>query len=89
MEQVDTSAPHSEQAKIVERYSLGMEDGKRVITNEWTMTDPLFLKGPMSGTKKWQELEGGRLLNYECAEPQWYDIVERLLAGEEIGYQGE
>jgi hypothetical protein len=88
-EQVDTSAPHSEEAKIVERYTLGVENGRRVITNEWTMTDPLFLTAPMTGTKRWSEMEGGRLLNYECSEPQWYDIVERLLAGETIGYQGE
>jgi hypothetical protein len=89
MEQVDTSAPHSEEAKIVERYTLSMENGRRVLTNEWTMTDPLFLTAPMTGTKRWSEMVGGRLLNYECSEPQWYDIVERLLAGEEIGYQGE
>ena len=88
-EQVDTSAPHSEEAKIVERYTLSMENGRRVITNEWTMTDPLFLTAPMTGTKRWSEMIGGRLLNYECSEPQWYDIVERLLAGEAIGYQGE
>jgi hypothetical protein len=88
-EQVDSSAPHSEEAKIVERYTLGVENGRRVITNEWTMTDPLFLTAPMTGTKRWSEMVGGRLLNYECAEPQWYDIVERLLAGEAIGYQGE
>jgi hypothetical protein len=89
MEQVDTSAPHSEEARIVERYSLSEENGRRVLTNEWTMTDPLFLTGTMSGTKRWSELVGGRLLNYECAEPDWYDIVERLMAGEDIGYQGE
>jgi hypothetical protein len=89
MEQVDTSAPHSEEAKIVERYTLGMENGRRVITNEWSMTDPLFLTGPMSGVKRWQELEGGRLLTYECTEPEWADIVDRLLAGEQIGYEGE
>lgn len=88
-EQVDSSAPHSEEAKIVERYTLGVENGRRVITNEWTMTDPLFLTAPMTGTKRWSEMIGGRLLNYECSEPQWYDIVERLLAGETIGYQGE
>jgi len=88
-EQVDTSAPHSEEAKIVERYTLSMENGRRVITNEWTMTDPLFLTAPMTGTKRWSEMVGGRLLNYECDEPEWYDIVERLLAGETIGYQGE
>jgi hypothetical protein len=89
VEQVDTSVPHSEQARITERYTLGVENGVRVITNEWSMTDPLFLEEPMSGVKKWQELPGGRLLNYECTEPQWDDIVQRLLAGEDIGYQGE
>lgn len=89
VEQVDSSAPHSEEAKIIERYTLGIENGRRVITNEWTMTDPLFLTAPMSGVKRWQELEGGRLLNYECTEPEWADIMERLLAGEKIGYQGE
>lgn len=89
MEQTDTSAPHSEQARIVERYSLSEVDGRRILTNEWVMTDPLFLTEPMTGTKQWAELEGGRLLNYECSEPEWYDIVERLKAGEEIGYVGE
>jgi hypothetical protein len=89
VEQVDSSAPHSDQASITERYTLGVEDGRRVLTNEWTMTDPLFLTAPMTGTKRWMELEGGRLLNYECTEPEWDDIVLRLLAGEDIGYQGE
>jgi hypothetical protein len=89
VEQVDSRYPHSEEARIVERYSLGEEGGRRVITNEWTMTDPVFLEEPVSGVKQWQELEGGRLLNYECTEPQWMDIVDRLLAGEDIGYEGE
>lgn len=89
LEQVDSRFPHSEQASIVERYSLGMEDGRRVITNQWMMTDPLFLAEPVSGEKKWQELAGGRLLNYECTEPQWVEIVDRLMAGESIGYEGE
>jgi hypothetical protein len=88
-EQFDSSTPHSEQATIVERYRLSVEDGRRVLTNNWTMTDPLYLTEPLTGQKKWQELEGGRLLNYECTEPQWTEIVERLLAGEAIGYQGE
>jgi hypothetical protein len=89
VEQVDSRTPHSDQARIVERYSLGIEDGRRVITNQWTMTDPLFYEAPLTGEKKWAELEGGRLLNYECTEPQWAEIVERLMAGEEIGYEGE
>jgi hypothetical protein len=89
VEQVDSRIPHSDQARIVERYTLSEEDGRRVLTNEWTMTDPLFLEEPMSGVKRWQQVEGGRLMNYECTEPEWLDIVQRLLAGEEIGYQGE
>jgi hypothetical protein len=89
VEQVDSGFPHSEEARVVERYSLGIEDGRKVITNEWTMTDPLFLEEPITRVKQWQELEGGRLLNYECTEPQWMDIVDRLLAGETIGYEGE
>jgi hypothetical protein len=64
-------------------------DGRRVLTNEWTLTDPLFLTGPMTGPERWVGLEGGRLLNYECTEPEWDDIVLRLLAGEDIDYQGE
>jgi hypothetical protein len=89
VEQVDSRAPHSDQARIIERYTLDEEDGRRILTNEWAMTDPLFLTEPMSGTKRWTDVEGGRLLNYECTEPQWNDIVERLLAGEVIDYQGE
>jgi hypothetical protein len=89
VEQVDSRTPHSAEATIVERYSVGVEDGRRVLTNRWTMTDPLFYVEPLSGVKRWQALEGGRLLNYECTEPQWADILERLYAGEEIGYAGE
>jgi hypothetical protein len=89
VEQVDSRIPHSDRARIVERYTLSEEDSRRVLTNEWTMTDPLFLEEPMSGVKRWQQVEGGRLMNYECTEPEWINIVQRLLAGEEIGYQGE
>ena len=84
-----TNHSPGDQARIVERYTLSEEDGRSVLANEWTMTDPLFLEEPMSGVKRWQRVEGGRLINYECTEPEWLDIVQRLLAGEEIGYQGE
>jgi hypothetical protein len=89
VEQVDSRNPHSDQARIVERYSVSDVDGMRILTNEWTMTDPLFLEEPVSGTKRWRLVEGGRFMNYECTEPQWLDVVQRLLAGEEISYVGE
>jgi hypothetical protein len=89
VEQVDSRTPHSDQATMIERYTLSEENGRRVITNEWAMNDPVFYEEPLTGVKRWMELEGGRLLNYECTEPQWADILERLMAGEEIGYAGE
>ena len=33
---------HSDQARIVERYTLSEEDGQKVLTAEMTMTDPAF-----------------------------------------------
>jgi hypothetical protein len=81
VEQFDSRYPHSDQASIVERYTLSDEDGKKVLTAEMTMTDPLFLAEPYVTTKRWQQVAGGRLLNYECAEPQWLDAIEQLEAG--------
>jgi hypothetical protein len=88
VEQVDSRYPHSDQAKIVERYTLSTEDvgegepPKTVLTAEMTMTDPEFLAEPYVTTKKWQKVPQGRLMNYECAEPQWLDAIEMLEAGE-------
>ncbi len=88
VEQVDSRYPHSDQATIVERYTLSTEDmgegepPKVVLTAELTMTDPVFLAEPYVTTKKWQQVPQGRLFNYECAEPQWLDAIEMLEAGE-------
>lgn len=89
VEQFDSTYAHSDQAKIVERYSVAMEGDKRVLTAQMTMTDPLYLTEPFTTEKKWEQVPNGRLLNYECTEPQWLDIVDRLLAGEDIHYEGE
>lgn len=83
VEQVDTQYPHSEQAKIVERYHLSTEeDGRKVLTATLTMTDPVFLKEPFTTEKKWQAVPNGRLMTYECTEPDWLDLLDRLMAGE-------
>ena len=87
-EMVDGRYPHSEQATIVTRYTLSTEEVgegeplKNVLTAEMTMTDPVFLAEPYVTTKKWQQMPGARLLNYECAEPQWLDAIEALERGE-------
>ncbi len=84
VEQVDQTYAHSAQAKIVERYRLTTEDsGKKVIVASITMTDPVFLTAPFVGEKKWEQVPNGRLLNYECTEPQWLDILDGLISEDE------
>src|SRR5262245_60283007 len=63
-EQVDQRYPHSEQARIVERYRLTEEGGKKVLVNEMTMTDPAFYTEPYSEVKKWTVVPNGFLMNY-------------------------
>lgn len=79
-EQVDTSAAHSDQAHIVERYRMSKdENGKRVLTAEMTMTDPGFYTAPVMVTKTWQEADPGTvMMYYECNEPNWLDFVDKL-----------
>ena len=74
--------PHSEQAKIVEEYSLVVnDDGTKVLTSQMTMTDPGFYTQPITAEKKWQYQPGVRLLPYECNEPLWEEHLERLREG--------
>jgi len=82
VEQVDTQYPHSEQAKIVERYRMTTEtDGRKVLTASLTMTDPTFLKEPFTVEKKWQAVPNGRVMTYECTEPEWLELLDRLMSG--------
>ena len=78
-EAVDQNSAHSDKAKIVERYTIGKDDaGRKVLTAEMTMTDPVFYTKPVSATKRWLAVEGGRLLPYDCTEPQWEDQLDKL-----------
>ncbi|HEY8522055.1 MAG TPA: hypothetical protein VIN61_18435 [Gammaproteobacteria bacterium] len=71
--------PHSDQAKIVEEYSMVTnDDGSKVLTARMTMTDPVFYTEPVHAEKKWSFLPGVRLLPYECNEPAWEEHLESL-----------
>ena len=75
--------PHSDQAKIVEEYTLEVnDDGTKVLTSKMTMTDPAFYTQPITAEKKWQFQPGVRLLPYECNEPTWEEHLDRLRQGE-------
>jgi hypothetical protein len=80
VEQVDQRYAHSDQARVVERYRLVTENGKKVISATLTLTDPEFLTEPFTTEKKWEEVPNGRLMNYECTEPNWLDVQERLFS---------
>jgi hypothetical protein len=79
-EAVDQSSAHSDKAKIVERYSIGKDDsGRKVLTAEMTLTDPVFYTKPVTATKRWLAApEGTKLLPYDCTEPQWEDLLDKL-----------
>ena len=78
--------PHSENAKIVEEYTLAVsDDGTKVLTSKMTMTDPDFYTQTITAEKKWQLQPGVRLLPYECNEPLWEEHLERLREGGETG----
>ena len=78
--------PHSENAKIVEEYSLVVsDDGTKVLTSKMTMTDPDFYTQTITAEKQWQMQPGVRLLPYECNEPAWEEHLERLRKGGETG----
>jgi hypothetical protein len=83
VEQVDTAYPHSAEARIVEEYRVSEENGTRVLTAKMTMTDPKFLTAPFTMEKKWQAIPNGIVRTYECTEPTWLDLLDRLMKGEE------
>jgi hypothetical protein len=80
VDQVDQRYAHSDEAKIVERYSLeGKDDqGRRVLKAEMTMTDPKFYTQPVKAEKRWAEVPNGRVLPYECDQEAWDAKLEEL-----------
>jgi hypothetical protein len=78
VEQVDQRYPHSDQARIVERYKLSDENGSKTLTAEMTLTDPAFYTKPVSEVKKWSLVPNGFLMTYECNEPLWKKRLEEL-----------
>lgn len=84
------SFPHSDQAKITERFSMNVDaDGNRTIDYEMTMVDPVYYTEPVSATAQWAPTPPGRqLLAYDCPEEAWLKLLDlrraQLRAGEPI-----
>jgi hypothetical protein len=78
-EGIDQRSPHSDQAKIVERYKLTKDaKGRKILTAQVTVTDPQFYTQPVTVTKNWVAVENGRMLDYECNEPAWEEHLQKL-----------
>ncbi|WP_428097579.1 hypothetical protein [Candidatus Rariloculus sp.] len=78
-EAVDQQSAHSDEARIVERYSFSGEDddGRRLLEAQLTVTDPRFYTAPVTATKTWVEANDDvRMLLYECTEPDWEDYLD-------------
>jgi hypothetical protein len=78
-EQVDQAYPHSEAARIIERYRLTINaKGVRILENTWSLVDPVFYTKPVGGVKKWSLDPQGILLPYDCTEQFWENHLDTL-----------
>jgi hypothetical protein len=79
-ESVDQVAAHSDEAKIIERYTLDKDPqtGRRLLNAQVTLLDPAFYTKPPTFTRTWAPLDNGRMLVYDCTEPAWEDHLDML-----------
>jgi hypothetical protein len=78
VESIDQATAHSENARVVERYTLLTEAGLRRLRVEVTIHDPGFYSTPPTLTRQYTQLREGRMLDYNCTEPDWEDHLEML-----------
>jgi len=85
---LDQSVPFSDQAVIDERFSLSEDaNGKKVLTYQATITDPVYYTEPVRIEHKY-EPHDGFIIPYGCQDELWYELLEmrraQLEAGEPI-----
>jgi hypothetical protein len=77
-ESIDQPTAHSENARIIERYTPRIEGGLRRLHVEVTIHDPEFYTRPPVLTRDYTQMIEGRMLDYNCAEQDWLDHVDGL-----------
>ena len=77
-ESIDQPTAHSANARIVERYTPHTEGGLRRLDVEVTIHDPEFYTEPPTLRRQYTQLQEGRMLDYNCTEPDWEDHLEAL-----------
>lgn len=77
-ESIDQATAHGENARIIERYTPSTRDGLRRLAVEVTIEDPQFYTSPPTLKREYTQLREGRMLDYDCTEPDWEDHLEAL-----------
>jgi hypothetical protein len=75
---IDQPTAHSANARIVERYTPHTEGGMRRLKVELTIDDPEFYSAPVTVTRQYTQLREGRMLDYNCTEPDWENHLNML-----------
>ncbi|MBF8269342.1 MAG: hypothetical protein HW386_1051 [Gammaproteobacteria bacterium] len=69
--------PHSDQATIDERFSLGQDqNGTKIITYEAAITDPVYYTAPVRIQQKYEPLANGFIIPYRCPDEFWYELLD-------------
>lgn len=78
-ESIDQPTAHGGNARIIERYTpLESRDGLRRLAVEVTIEDPEFYTSPPTLKREYTQLREGRMLDYDCTEPDWEDHLDML-----------
>ena len=83
------SYPHSDQARFIERFSMGTaDDGSKILNYEMRLTDPIYYTEPVSYKAQWTPLPDGQIIAYNCTEEPWIKLLAlrraQLQAGEPV-----
>ena len=72
----DQGSPFSEQATIDERFSLDEAGGKKILTYQATITDPVYYTEPLKLPDRKYQLYDGFIIPYGCQDELWYELLD-------------
>jgi hypothetical protein len=85
----DQLHPHSEQARISERFALARgPKGQKLIDYQMVLTDPVYYTEPVRASRKWEQVPNGFIMTYRCPDEFWQELRdarrEQLKAGKPV-----
>jgi hypothetical protein len=84
----DQGSPFSDQATIDERFLLDEANGKKILTYQATITDPVYYTEPVKLPDRKYQLYDGFIIPYGCQDEIWYELLDlrrqQLKAGKPV-----